>query len=549
LPYSGTPLGIVAHYVVTSPLLLDMNLFSPIRQQFKYLHRAGASRPFKLLRGGQARRLCVALAAVVWVAFTPPECRAVIRWTGVNLSGAEFGGVPTPGNLGNYGSAYTYPTANEVTYYMGKGMNVFRLPFRWERMQPEQLGELRASELTRMDAFVNFATGAGATVIIEPHNFQRYYPDPSNFQQSAQGLVGTAVPNAAFVDFWVKLADHYKDNGRVIFNLMNEPTTLPTEQLVATTNQAIAGIRGTGATNIIHVPGNAYTGAHSWTQNWYGTPNATAMLNVVDPAENMVFEVHQYLDWNSSGTANSASSNPQIGTAASPNNTNTGVQRLTAFTNWLKTHGLRGFLGEFALPNDRFGEGSKTTGSTVNRPRVADETLQAMLGYIAANDDVWEGWAWWGGGPWWNSGSYMFGLGPANNNYVNPTPDQEAAALPYLLPYMASEFVAPAGDFNQDDVVDDRDVILWRMSYGRSGLDLAADGDDDGDVDGDDFLVWQQALGMTTTASAAPGGSVPEPSGAVMVALAAALVGRHRRRDACVFSRVVGEGRESIPRV
>ena len=151
-------------------------------------------------------------------------CGAVIRWTGVNLSGAEFGNVPTPGNLGTYNSAYTYPTANEVTYYMGKGMNVFRLPFRWERMQDTQFAALRAVELQRMDTFVNFATQQGATVIIEPHNFQRYYPDPGNFQQSAQGLVGSAVPDAALVDFWTKLADHYKDNGRVIFNLMNEPT-------------------------------------------------------------------------------------------------------------------------------------------------------------------------------------------------------------------------------------------------------------------------------------------------------------------------------------
>jgi endoglucanase len=484
----------------------------------------------KYLRNFRTAALrAVTVGALLSATLLATECRAVIRYTGVNLSGAEFGGVPTPGNLGTYGQAYTYPTANEVNYYMGKGMNIFRLPFRWERMQPEQMGELRASEIARMDTFVNFATGAGATVIIEPHNFQRYYPDPNNFQQSAQGLVGTAVPNAAFVDFWVKLADHYKDNGRVIFNLMNEPTTLPTEQLVATTNQVIAGIRGTGATNIIHVPGNAYTGAHAWTQNWYGTANSVAMLNVVDPAENMVFEVHQYLDYNSSGTANSTGSNPQIGTAASPNNTNIGVQRLTAFTNWLKTHDLRGFLGEFALPNDRFGDGSKTTGSTVNRARVADETLAAMLDHIAANDDVWEGWAWWGGGPWWNSGSYMFGLGPSNNNYVNPTAEQEAAALPYLLPYMAPEFVAPAGDFNQDDVVDDRDLILWRMSLGRSGLDLAADGDDDGDVDGNDFLVWQQTLGATTLGPVAPTASVPEPGAVVLAAMALTLGWRRRR--------------------
>lgn len=445
-------------------------------------------------------------------AWPEADCRAAIRWTGVNLSGAEFGGVPTPGNLGVYGMAYTYPTANEVTYYMGKGMNVFRLPFRWERMQPTQLGALSATELSRMDTFVNNATAQGATVIIEPHNFQRYYPDPGNFQQSAQGLVGAAVPDAALVDFWTKLSGHYKDNGRVIFNLMNEPTTLPTEQLVTTTNQVIAGIRGTGATNIIHVPGNAYTGAHSWTQNWYGTPNAVAMLNVVDPAKNIVFEAHQYFDNDSSGTST------QIGTNGATNNTNIGVQRLTNFTNWLKTNHKRGFLGEFALANSRFGE-PDGTGSTA---KLADETLQATLDYIKANDDVWEGWAWWGGGPWWNSGSYMFGLGPSNNNYVNPTVAQEAAALPYLLPYMAPPIIEAAGDFNRDDLVDGDDLLLWNMSVGRAGLDLAADGDDDGDVDGNDFLVWQRTLGMSTLPLPVEV-AVPEP-GTATLALAAAML-------------------------
>ena len=471
------------------------------------------------------------LIALTVLAFFPTRGDAALRFTGVNLSGAEFGAVPTPGNLGVYGSAYTYPTANEVNYYMGKGMNTFRLPFRWERMQSTQLGALSATELTRMDAFVNYATGQGATVIIEPHNFQRYYPDPGNFQQSAQGLVGSAVPDAALVDFWTKLAGHYRDNGRVIFNLMNEPTTLPTEQLVVTTNQVIAGIRSTGATNIIHVPGNAYTGAHSWTQNWYGTANSVAMLNVVDPARNIVFEAHQYFDFNSSGTAASGDSNPQIGTTGNPNNTNIGVERLTGFTNWLRANNFRGFLGEFALPNDRFGDGSKTTGNAVNRPRNADETLAATLNYIISNADVWEGWAWWGGGPWWNSGSYMFGLGPSNNNYINPTPAQEAAALPHLIPYLASEVAEVAGDFNQDDVVTADDLLLWRLSVGRSGLDLAADGDNDGDVDGGDLLLWQQTLGMTTPVAAA---QVPEPASAVLLSAAATLtviVARWRSRE------------------
>jgi len=137
---------------------------------------------------------------------------------------------------------------------------------------------------------------------------------------------------------------------------------------------------------------------------------------------------------------------------------------------------------------------------------------------------VWEGWAWWGGGPWWNSGSYMFGLGPSNNNYINPTPAQEAAALPYLIPYLAPDVVDVAGDFNQDDVVNGDDVILWNMSLGRLGLELAADGDNDGDVDGSDFLAWQRNLGASTPA--ATSAQVPEPNS--LGVLAAVMLGTAR---------------------
>src|SRR5262249_43953722 len=148
--------------------------------------------------------------------------------------------------------------------YVGKGMNTFRMPFRWERLQQSQNAALNTTELSRMNTFVNYATSKGAYVILEPHNFQRYYPDTNNFQSSAQGLVGSSVPDSSFADFWSRVATQYKTNNHVIFNLMNEPNTMPTEQLVTSSNAAIAGIRAAGASNLILVPGNQWTGAWAW---------------------------------------------------------------------------------------------------------------------------------------------------------------------------------------------------------------------------------------------------------------------------------------------
>ena len=292
-----------------------------------------------------------------------------VTYTGVNLAGADFGEGSLPGT---HGVHYIYPTRAEVDYFHGKGMNVIRLPFRWERLQPTQLGNFDATELSRMDDIVSYATSKQVAVVLDPHNYARYYGK----------IIGQDVPVAAFADFWSKLAQRYKNNPRVIFGLMNEPHSMSTELWRDDANEAIKAIRATGATNLILVPGNAWSGAHSWNQTWYGTANATAMLGITDPGNNYAFEVHQYMDGDSSGTSETCVS------------TTIGAERLATFTAWLKQHGKRGFLGEFAG----------------GRNQTCLTALDNMLSHIDANADVWLGWTYWAAGPWW--GDYIFTVEP-----------------------------------------------------------------------------------------------------------------------------------------
>ena len=359
----------------------------------------------------------VFLATLVLAVCVFPVVAASIKYAGVNLAGAEFGQNNLPGT---YNTHYTYPTQAEVDYFRNKGLNTIRLPFRWERLQQSTNANLNAAELNRLHTFVAATTAKGVHVILEPHNFARYYPDPANFQSSAQGLIGSYYPNSVFADFWSRVASIYKTNSYVIFNLMNEPNSMPTEQWVSAANAAIAAIRATGATNLIQVPGNQWTGAHAWTANYYGTPNSVAMLNIADPANNYAFEVHQYLDGNSSGTSTTIV------------DANIGVTRLTAFTAWLRANNKRGFLGEFAVANSTIGTTSGLIG---------DEALTNMLGYIQANADVWEGWTWWAAGPWW--GEYMFTLEPSNLGQLGQT---DRAVLPVLrsfIPMPTTALVLP----------------------------------------------------------------------------------------------------------
>jgi endoglucanase len=305
---------------------------------------------------------------------------------GVNLSSAEWG----EGNLpGTYDTDYTYPTTDEVAYFQGKGLNTVRVAFRWERLQRTLGGDLDATELARLDALVGYATSQGVLVILDPHNYARYHDD----------LIGSAqVSRAQYADFWSRLADHYKADARVVFGLMNEPHDIVTEDWLAAANDAIAAIRATGATQLVLVPGNAWTGAHSWFQDWYGTPNATVMTGVVDPADHYAIELHQYLDADFSGTAATC----QSGTI--------GSEKLAPVTTWAREHGIELVLGEL-------GGGSDAT---------CLAAIDDMLDHIDANLDVWRGWTWWAAGPWWNN--YMFDLDPPGGG--------DAPQLPTLLEHV-----------------------------------------------------------------------------------------------------------------
>jgi endoglucanase len=229
------------------------------------------------------------------------------------------------------------------------------------------------AEFNRLHGFVTQATAKGVKVVLDPHNYARYNGK----------LIGSPeVSLASFRDFWGRLAEIYRTNQNVIFALMNEPHTMSTESWRDAANAALAEIRSRGASNLVLVPGNGWTGAHSWNQNWYGTANSEVMKTIVDPGSNFVFEVHQYLDANSSGTSPNCVS-PTIG-----------PERLANFTQWCRQNGYKGFLGEFA--------GTTNAGCMT--------ALSNIVAYVETNSDVYVGWTYWAAGPWW--GNYMFTLEP-----------------------------------------------------------------------------------------------------------------------------------------
>jgi len=285
---------------------------------------------------------------------------------GVNLAGAEFGSLDRP-----HGTGYIYPDASYINYYADNGMELIRLPFKWERLQSEAGAELDPAELGRIREFVDHAASRGMTVVLDVHNYGHYYDQ----------VIGVDVPNSSFADLWGKLAAEFKSDENVWFGLMNEPYKQSATQWIDSANAAIAAIRDEGATQKIMVPGSYWSGSYSWTTS----DNHTVVGGgVIDPLNNYAFEVHLYFDGDNSGTSPGAVS------------ATIGVERVEAITAWAKETGNQLFLGEFG----------------VSRDALSIQALDNLMAYMEENAEVWAGAAYWAAGPWW--GDYMFSIEPRN---------------------------------------------------------------------------------------------------------------------------------------
>jgi len=308
--------------------------------------------------------------------------RTKFKYFGVNQSGAEFGDTKIPGTLG---TDYTWPSPSSIDYFVQQGMNTFRVPFKVERLSPLNqgiTGSFDQTYLNGLKTIVNYITNKGAYAILDPHNYMRYNGN-------------TITSTANFQTWWTNLANQFKSNSKVIFDIMNEPHDMDASVVFNLNQAAVNGIRSTSATNLILVEGTAWTGAWSWVSSG----NANYFGAISDPLNNTAIEMHQYLDSDSSGTsANCVSST-------------VGAERLKVATDWLTSKGLKGFLGEL-------GAGSNS------------QCITAIQGAICSmqTSGVWIGLTWWAAGPWW--GNYFQSMEPPNGAAVSQILPQ--ALKPYM---------------------------------------------------------------------------------------------------------------------
>ncbi|KAK0657039.1 putative cellulase precursor [Cercophora newfieldiana] len=285
------------------------------------------------------------------------------KWFGVNQSGAEFGEKIYPGT---WGKEFIFPSKNAIQHLIGQGYNIFRVCFSMERLVPNTLtGSFDAAYLRNLTDTLNYITNAGAYAVPDPHNYGRYF--------------GNVVTDTnAFKTFFTNFASQLASNSRVVFDTNNEYHTMDQNLVLQLNQAAIDGIRAAGATSQhILVEGNQWSGAWSWNIT------NTNLVALTDPQNKLIYQMHQYLDSDSSGTSEACVS------------ADIGVQRVVGATAWLRANGKQGLIGEFA-------GGANTQCKTA---------VTRMLDHLKANSDVWQGALWWAGGPWW--GPYMYSFEPA----------------------------------------------------------------------------------------------------------------------------------------
>ena len=158
-------------------------------------------------------------------------------YPGVNLASAEFG------EGTKLGTNFIYPSREEFAYYQGKGLNLIRIPFLWERVQPRLRGELDAANIAEIDRCIEQANRLDLVVVLDPHNYGGRRVDGKHLHIG----IDRGLTSDDFNDFWGKLARRYRDKPLVWFGLMNEPNKQSADLNAEIMQSAVNAIRATVA--------------------------------------------------------------------------------------------------------------------------------------------------------------------------------------------------------------------------------------------------------------------------------------------------------------
>ncbi len=286
---------------------------------------------------GRFKRLAIPLILVLICATalgitvqTASAARAASAASGLHVVGnlieSGSGQVLNPHGVDRMGTEYSCPSGNtfdgpvdqnSINAMLSWDVNIVRLPLNedcWLGINGYPGGGLSASTYRQNYAnYVNLLNQNGIIVIVDLH-----WTNSGGNQATGQQPMPDLDHAPAF---WTSVANTFKSNSSVIFDLFNEPfgvswscwkngSTSPNSGACNSTNFAVAGmqtlvntVRNTGATNILMLGGLAYSNdLTGWLAN---EPS--------DPDHNLVASTHIY---NFNACSNTSCWNSQIAPVA-----------------------------------------------------------------------------------------------------------------------------------------------------------------------------------------------------------------------------------------
>lgn len=331
---------------------------------------------------------------------------------GISLAGAEFGTNRMDfcnENPGRLGKDYTYNSAKTVAYFAKQGVRQFRIPFRWERIQPQLGNALDPTELAALQQVARWAAENNAGVILDVHNYARY---SLRYQGEIRSCIidqridqDTPVTTEHFVDLWQRLAKAFAtEPGILAYGLMNEPHDLGDSDWKSISQAAVDGIREVDPQSTILVAGDGWSNAHRWTE----VNGSEAWIK--DPSNRIAYEAHCYFDHDFSGKyrlsyEQEQSKDPAFGQRP--------IHRLRPFVDWCQKNQVEGYLGEYGVPaND-------------------SRWIGLLRNFLAALNEANFGGCYWAAGEWW--GDYPLSIQPADE-FQTPAPQLATIANARQLP-------------------------------------------------------------------------------------------------------------------
>lgn len=287
-------------------------------------------------------------------------------FTGINLSGMEFGKVIDPvviPNLSQEDANGEYSDLADTTAFIKAGVNIIRVPISWSYLQMDGPGKGALSD-EYYDDFLRpllaTLTQAKVYTIIDLHAYMRY--STYGEQYSGCGADGNCpdgqliLDSAAYESLWGQLLDRMKadssiDMDYIMIDLVNEPVGVPDDKVFTIQTDLIKMLRHKQFNGYILVEGNNWTGLHSWTTaQWTGSDgqvytNATlftrdnfAKAGITD-LSHIAINVHQYLDSDYSGTHDDCQQDLTT--------TGTNGFNLNTFVDYLNENKLQAIITEF----------------------------------------------------------------------------------------------------------------------------------------------------------------------------------------------------------